>query len=75
MEGTFTQATRLPELFVKFSISWGSWVVPSDAVKTMSWPFVWGSAARSGSEGRLTRTGKFVWVPETCRWLMVMFFR
>src|SRR5512136_664503 len=73
--GSFTQATRAPLDFVKFSISWGRTVEPPESVKTMSFPFAWALAARSESKGRLTRTGKLVWVPETMVPLMVSFFR
>src|SRR5512136_778597 len=73
--GSFTQAVRAPLDFVKFSISWGRTVEPPESVKTMSFPFAWALAARSESKGRLTRTGKLVWVPETMVPLMVSFFR
>src|SRR5512136_3000617 len=74
-DGSFTQAVRAPLDFVKFSISWGRTVEPPESVKTMSFPFAWALAARSESKGRLTRTGKLVWVPETMVPLMVSFFR
>src|SRR5512136_789768 len=73
--GSFTQAVRAPLDFVKFSISWGRTVEPLESVKTMSFPFAWALAARSESKGRLTRTGKLVWVPETMVPLMMSFFR
>src|SRR5512136_2916483 len=73
--GSFTQAVRAPLDFVKFSISWGRTVEPPESVKTMSFPLAWALAARSESEGRLTRTGKLVWVPVTMVPLMVSFFR
>src|SRR5512136_3351075 len=73
--GSFTQGVRAPLDFVKFSISWGRTVEPPESVKTMSFPFAWALAARSESKGRLTRTGKLVWVPETMVPLMVSFFR
>src|SRR5512136_553131 len=73
--GSFTQAVRAPLDFVKFSISWGSTVVPPESVKTISFPLAWAFAARSESEERLTRTGKLVWVPEIIVPLTVSFFR
>src|SRR5512136_786634 len=73
--GSFTQAVRAPLDFVKFSISWGSTVVPPESVKTISFPLAWAFAARSESEERLTRTGKLAWVPEIIVPLMVSFFR
>src|SRR2546425_11350914 len=55
--GTFTHATSSPVLLTYFSISWLSFVVPSDEVKRMSLPVDRALLCRSVSV-RLTRTGK-----------------
>src|SRR2546426_741401 len=75
--GTFTHATSSPVLLTYFSISWLSFVVPSDEVKRMSLPVDRALLCRSVSV-RLTRTGKLACagaVPSTGTSLLVAVFR
>src|SRR2546427_276609 len=75
--GTFTHATSSPVLLTYFSISWLSFVVPSDEVKRMSLPVDRALLCRSVSV-RLTRTGKLACgapVAPTCVWSIASIFR
>src|SRR5207244_12611924 len=75
--GTFTHATSSPVLLTYFSISWLSFVVPSDEVKRMSLPVDRALLCRSVSV-RLTRRGKLACgapVAPTCVWPIASIFR
>jgi hypothetical protein len=76
-EGTCIHAANWPLAELYSSISWFSFVTPSDAVNRMSDPSDLAEACRLESLGSEISTGKFVRLeePETCPWLIVITFR